>query len=56
MEPMDEQIYRSLLPLVNNKDVMDKFHSYVDARIEVLCNQLEKSPEQETTQALKGSI
>lgn len=35
---------------------MDKFHSYVDARIEVLCNLLETSPEQEKTGAVQGSI
>ena len=53
---MDKQFYRTLLLLVNDKDVMTKVHSYVTARIEVLRNQLEITQDIETICAIQGAI
>ena len=53
---MDKQLYRTLLILVNDKDVMDKVHSYVTARVEVLRNQLEITQDIEKICAIQGAI
>jgi hypothetical protein len=53
---MDKQFYRTLLILVNDKDVMDKVHSYATARVEVLRNQLEITQDIETICAIQGAI
>lgn len=53
---MDKQFYRTLLILVNDKEVMDKVHSYVTARVEVLRNQLEITQDIHTICAIQGAI
>jgi hypothetical protein len=53
---MDKQFYRTLLLLVNDKDVMSKVHSYVAARVEVLRSQLEITQNIETICAIQGAI
>ena len=53
---MDKQFYRTLLLLVNDKDTMDRVHAYVDARIEVLRDQLETSQSEYRIPALQGAI
>lgn len=53
---MDKQFYRTLLILVNDKDVMAKVHSYVTARVEVLRNQLEITQDIEKICAIQGAI
>ena len=53
---MDKQFYRTLLLLVNDKDVMSKVHSYVTARVEVLRNQLEITQDIEQICAIQGAI
>ena len=53
---MDKQFYRTLLILVNDKDVMAKVHSYVTARVEVLRNQLEITQNIETICAIQGAL
>ena len=53
---MDKQFYRTLLLLVNDKDTMDRVHAYVDARIEVLRDQLETSQSEDRIPVLQGAI
>jgi hypothetical protein len=53
---MDKKFYRTLLLLVNDKDTMDRVHAYVDARIEVLRDQLETSQSEDRIPVLQGSI
>ncbi len=53
---MDKQLYRSLLLLVNDNDTMDRVHAYVDARIEVLRDQLETTTSNDRIPALQGAI
>ena len=53
---MDKKFYRTLLLLVNDKDTMDRVHSYVDARIEVLRDQLETSQSEDRIPVLQGPI
>ena len=53
---MDKKFYRTLLLLVNDKDTMDRVHSYVDARIEVLRDQLETSQSEDRIPVLQGAI
>jgi len=53
---MDKKFYRTLLLLVNDKDTMDRVHEYVDARIEVLRDQLETSQSEDRIPVLQGAI
>jgi len=53
---MDKQFYRTLLLLVNDKDTMDRVHAYVDARIEVLRDQLETTQNLDRVTALQGAV
>ena len=53
---MDKKFYRTLLLLVNDKETMDRVHAYVDARIEVLRDQLETSQSEDRIPALQGAI
>ena len=53
---MDKKFYRTLLLLVNDKDTMDRVHAYVDARIEVLRDQLETSQSEDRIPVLQGAI
>jgi hypothetical protein len=53
---MDKKFYRTLLLLVNDKDTMDRVHAYVDARIEVLRDQLETSQSKDRIPVLQGAI
>ena len=53
---MDKKFSRTLLLLVNDKDTMDRVHAYVDARIEVLRDQLETSQSEDRIPVLQGSI
>ena len=53
---MDKQFYRTLLLLVNDKDTMDRVHAYVDARIEVLRDQLEITQNEDRIPVLQGAI
>ena len=53
---MDKQFYRTLLLLAKDKDTMDRVHAYVDARIEVLRDQLETSQSEDRIPALQGAI
>ena len=53
---IDKKFYRSLLVLVNNKDVMDHINTYVEARIVVLRDQLETTKGHERLLEIKGSL
>ena len=53
---MDKKFYRTLLLLVNDKDTMDRVHAYVDARIEVLRDQLETTQSEDRIPVLQGAI
>lgn len=53
---MDKKFYRSLLVLVNNKDVMDLINTYVEARIFVLRDQLETTKSHERILEIQGAI
>lgn len=53
---MDKMQYRSLLPLVNEKDQMDRLNTYVGHRIKTMQEQLEKLQEVDQIRALQGAI
>lgn len=53
---MDKKFYRSLLVLVNNKDVMDLIKMYIEARIFILRDQLETTKSHERILEIQGSI
>lgn len=53
---MDKKFYRTLLLLVNDKETMDRVHAYVDARIEVLRDQLETTQNLDRVTALQGAV
>lgn len=48
--------YRNLLPLVNEKDQMERLLSYTDGRIETLRNQLEKQKDRDRVLEIQGAI
>ena len=48
--------YRNLLPLVNEKDQMERLTSYTDGRIETLRNQLEKQKDCDRVLEIQGAI
>lgn len=53
---IDQKFYRSLLPLVNDKDMMDRLQSYCDERIENLRGHLETTKDIESIRHIQGSI
>ena len=53
---MDKNLYRLLLPLVNNKEQMDLLHDYVAARIEGLRDLLEKQKDPKRILEIQGAI
>lgn len=53
---MDRLQYRVLLPLVNEKEQMDRLHTYVGHRIRTMQEQLENLQELDQIRALQGSI
>jgi uncharacterized protein YbgA (DUF1722 family) len=53
---IDQKFYRSLLPLVNDREQMDRLQSYCDERIETLRNHLENTKEIESIRHIQGSI
>lgn len=53
---MDKQQYRKLLPLVNEKEQMDRLQEYVSHRIETMRDQLEKLQDVDQLKAMQGAI
>jgi hypothetical protein len=53
---MDKDLYRSLLPLVNDKTSMELLMQYAEARIPSLHNALEQAQNIEAVRALQGRI
>jgi hypothetical protein len=53
---MGKEFYRSLLPLVNDKDHFDILVEYADQRIEVLRTLLETSKDPSRILEIQGSI
>jgi|TARA_R110000796_G_scaffold15597_2_gene49564 hypothetical protein len=51
-----KQFYRSLLPLVNEKDQMERLLAYTNGRIETLRNQLEKQKDRDRVLEIQGAI
>jgi len=48
--------YRKLLPLVNNKDMMDVLELYTDVRIDTLRDLLETTQDQYQIRGIQSSI
>lgn len=53
---IDQKFYRSLLPLVNDKDMMDRLQTYCDERIDTLRGHLETTKEIDNIRHIQGSI
>jgi len=53
---IDQKFYRSLLHLVNDKEMMDRLQSYCDERIDTLRGHLETTKEIENIRHIQGSI
>ena len=53
---MSKDVYRSLLPLVNEHEQMKRLQSYVDHRIEGLRDQLETLADADQVKAYQGAI
>lgn len=53
---MNRDLYRQLLLLVNDKQMMDRLNLYVAARIEVLRSQLETAKDADRVREIQGSI
>ena len=53
---MDQKQYRSLLPLVNDKDQMDRLQEYVNARIQQHRDNLEGQKEYNRILEIQGAI
>ena len=53
---MDKQTYRDLLPLVNDKGVMELFEKNAKARIELLRDQFEQTQQPDRIEFTQGSI
>lgn len=53
---MNKDMYRSLLPLVNNTEVMELLESYASARIPSLHSALEQAQTLEAVKSLQGRI
>ena len=53
---MDQQFYRTLLLLVNDKKIMGDIQSYVNARIDILRDHLETSSDPQRISKIRGAI
>ena len=53
---ISKDIYRALLPLVNEHEQMKRLNMYVEHRIEALRDQLETLSDVEQVKAYQGSI
>lgn len=53
---MLKQFYRSLLPLVNDKDQLDRIKAYADTRIELHRDLLEKQKDPNRILEIQGAI
>lgn len=53
---MSKDVYRSLLPLVNEHEQMKRLQAYVDYRIEGLRDQLETLADADQVKAYQGAI
>ena len=53
---MNKQFYRSLLPLVNEKDQMDRLHEYALQRIHQHRDNLEKEKDRDRIIEIQGAI
>jgi len=53
---MDKELYRSLLPLVNDKKYMDILHEYVAAKISLHHRQMETLKDHYEISKVQGSI
>mgnify|MGYP001190973630 CR=1 FL=1 len=53
---MDKQFYRTLLLLVNDKATMDSVHTYAEARISMLRDQLETSKDLRRIPEIQGAL
>ena len=53
---MDKQTYPDLLPLVNDKGVMELLEKYAKARIELLRDQFEQTQQPDRIEFTQGSI
>ena len=52
---MDQQFYRTLLLLVNDKKIMGDIQSYVNARIDILRDHLETSSDLQRISKIQGA-
>ena len=53
---MDKQQYRDLLPLVNDKAIMELLEVYAKARIELRRDQLETSKDLQRISEIQGAL
>ena len=53
---LDKQQYRDLLPLVNDKAIMELLEVYAKARIELRRDQLEQTDNAERFRSAQGSL
>lgn len=53
---MDRDFYRGMLPLVNEKDQMDRLCTYADVRIEQHRDHLEKEKDPSRILEIQGAI
>ena len=53
---MDKQPYRDLLPLVNDKAIMELLEVYAKARIELRRDQLETSKDLQRISEIQGAL
>ena len=53
---MDQQFYRTLLLLVNDKKIMGDIQSYVNARIDILRDHLETTSDPQRISKIQGAI
>ena len=53
---MDKSIYRALLPLVRDKEQMDRLLNYANARIEIARKQLEITRDHHRMIELQGAV
>ena len=53
---MDKLLYRSLLPLVNDKDIYTLLVEYSEARISTLLHQMSTESNMDTVKSTQGAI
>ena len=53
---MDKLLYRTLLPLVNNKDSYTILVEYSEARISTLLHQISTEPDMDKVKSIQGAI